>query len=401
MKIAVIGGGAAGLAAAGSAVGADVVLFEHTDKIGKKIYITGKGRCNFTNVCDAETFLSNVVTNAPFLRSALSKFSPDAAVSLLERNGCKTKVERGRRAFPRSDKASDVTKALVKFAQSNGAELRLYQEITDITPDNNGFTVRFVGGKEFFDKVIICTGGLSYPQTGSDGSAYALIEKLGHRIVSPVPSLVALDVKERMPAAEGLTLKNISLSAQGIKPIFGDLMITDNGISGPVVLTLSAYAARREKPFGVWLDLKPAMTEDELDARLLRDFSQRLNKQFKNSLDELLPKSIISYIIKRSGIAESRQVNSVTKEERRALVRLLKAFSLTVVGSEGFERAVVTCGGVDVKQVNPKTMESRLVHGLYFGGEVLDVDALTGGYNFHIALATGSVAGMSAAASCT
>lgn len=397
MRIAVIGGGAAGLAAAGSAVGASVVLFEHTDKIGKKIYITGKGRCNFTNVCDAETFLSNVVTNAPFLRSALSKFSPEDAVALLECNGCKTKTERGRRAFPKSDKASDVTKALVKHAQSNGAEFMLYREITDIIPDNNGFTVRFVGGKEFFDRVIICTGGLSYPLTGSDGSAYALIEKLGHKIVEPVPSLVALDVKERMLAAEGLTLKNISIRADGIKPIFGDLMITDSGISGPVVLTLSAYAARRAKPYTVKLDFKPAMTEDELDARLLRDFSQRLNKQFKNSLDELLPKSIISYIIKRSGIAESRQVNSVTKEERRALAQLLKSFPLTVVGGEGFERAVITSGGVDVKQVNPKTMESRLVRGLYFGGEVLDVDALTGGYNFHIALATGCVAGMSAA----
>ena len=213
-----------------------------------------------------------------------------------------------------------------------------------------------------------------------------------------MPSLVALDIKERMPAAEGLTLKNIALSADGIKPIFGDLMVTDSGISGPVVLTLSAYAARRAKPYTVWLDFKPAMSEDELDARILRDFSQRLNKQFKNSLDELLPKSIIRYIINRSGIAESRQVNSITKEERRALARLLKKFPLTVIGGEGFERAVVTCGGVDVKQVNPKTMESRIVRGLYFGGEVLDVDALTGGYNFHIALATGYAAGSAAAA---
>ncbi len=398
MKIAVIGGGVAGLAAAGSATGASVVLFEHSDKVGKKIYITGKGRCNFTNVCDAETFLTNVVTNAPFLRSALSKLSPDDAVALLERNGCKTKTERGRRAFPQSDKASDVTKALLRYAQSNGADIRLDSRLTDIAPDNNGFTVKYVGGKEFFDRVIICTGGLSYPQTGSDGSAHALIEKLGHKIVEPVPSLVALDIKERMPAAEGLTLKNIALSADGIKPIFGDLMVTDSGISGPVVLTLSAYAARRAKPYTVWLDFKPAMSEDELDARILRDFSQRLNKQFKNSLDELLPKSIIRYIINRSGIAESRQVNSITKEERRALARLLKKFPLTVIGGEGFERAVVTCGGVDVKQVNPKTMESRIVRGLYFGGEVLDVDALTGGYNFHIALATGYAAGSAAAA---
>ena len=399
MRIAIIGGGASGLAAAGSAVGAEVVIFEHTDKIGKKIYITGKGRCNFTNLCDTETFLSNVVNNAQFLRSALARFSPEDAISLVNSYGCKTKVERGRRAFPQSDKAIDITKALVKYAQSNGAEMRLYQEIKEIIPDNNGFTIKFIGGKEYFDKVIFCTGGLSYPQTGSDGSAYELIQKLGHKIVPPVPSLVALDIKERMPSAEGLTLKNVSVKADGVKPIFGDLMITERGVSGPIVLTLSSYLSRRAYPYQISLDLKPAMTEDDLDARLLRDFGQKLNKQFKNSLDELLPKSIIPYIIKRSKIAEPRQVNSITKQERRELVGLIKAFSLTVVGNEGFDRAVVTSGGVDVKQVNPKTMESRLVRGLYFGGEVLDVDALTGGYNFHIALATGHAAGESAAQS--
>lgn len=396
MKIAVIGGGAAGLVAAGSALGAEVVVFEHTDKIGKKIYITGKGRCNFTNVCDSETFLQNVVTNAPFLRSALSKFTPEDAVKLLNDNGCKTKLERGRRAFPLSDKASDVTKALHKYALANNADIRLYCEIKKITPDNNGFTVEYIGGKENFDKVIICTGGMSYPSTGSDGRAYEFIASMGHNIIKPVPSLVELYTKENISGAEGLTLKNIAVSADGIKPIFGDMMITDNGVSGPVILTLSAYSARKEYPFKIKIDFKPAMTADELDNRLLRDFDGQKNKQFKNSLDMLLPKSIIPYVVKSSGLAQDKQVNSITKQERRKLAETIKSFELTVTGNAGFDRAVVTRGGVDVKQVDPKTMGSRLVRGLYFGGEVLDVDALTGGYNFHIALSTGYVAGSSA-----
>lgn len=396
MRIAVIGGGASGLIAAGSAKGAETVVFEHADKVGKKIYITGKGRCNFTNLCDSETFLSNVVTNAPFLRSALSKFTPQDAIDFFTAHGCKTKVERGRRAFPQSDKASDITKALVRYAQENGADIRLYHEIKEIAPNNRGFTIGFIGGSEDFDKVIICTGGMSYPQTGSDGSAYELLKKLGHSIVPTVPSLVALITEQDISAAEGLTLKNVSLSSDGIKPIFGDLVVTDRGISGPIVLTFSAYAARRTYPYTVHIDLKPAVKIEELDARLIREFGLRQNRQFKNALDELLPKSVIPFIIDRSGISASRQINSVTKQERQKLASVIKDFKLTVTGNEGFDRAVVTSGGVDVRQVNPKTMESRLVRGLYFGGEVLDVDALTGGYNFHIALATGYVAGTSA-----
>lgn len=398
MKIAVIGGGASGLVAAGSARGAQVAIFEHTDKIGKKIYITGKGRCNFTNVCDSQTFLQNVVTNAQFLRSAISRFTPDDAVRLLEENGCKTKIERGRRAFPLSDKASDVTKALSRYAANNGASIELYKEITDIVPDNNGFTVKYIGGQETFDKVIVCTGGMSYPVTGSDGSAYAILKKLGHNIVEPVPSLVALNTAEDLSAAEGLTLKNVALSADGIKPMFGDLVITDKGVSGPIVLTLSALCARRAYPYKIKLDLKPAMAENELDNRIVRDFKNILNKQFKNALDLLLPKSIIPFIIEKSGIPADKQVNSVTKAERAALVKLIKGAELTVVDNDGFDRAVITSGGVDVKQVNPKTLESKLVRGLYFAGEVLDVDALTGGYNFHIAMATGYAAGSSAVA---
>lgn len=402
MRIAVIGGGAAGLVAAGSAAGAETVVFDHSDKLGKKIYITGKGRCNFTNACDATTFLQNVVTNPMFLRSALSKFSPDDAIDLLENNGCPTKVERGRRAFPLSDKASDVTKALRRYAENNGATFVIGRHVSDVLPTDNGFIIKTSNenGKcadEFFDRVIFCTGGKSYSVTGSDGSAYPIIEKLGHKIVPPVPSLVSLITREDISAARGLTLKNIELSADGVKPIFGDMMITDNGISGPVVLTLSAVTARRDTPYKVYVDLKPALSVEELDARIVRDFDEFRNKQFKNALDLLLPKSLIGYIINMSGIPADKQVNSVTKAERRKLASVIKKFELTVLGNDGFERAVVTSGGVDVKQVDPKTMRSKIQPGLYFGGEVLDVDALTGGYNFHIALATGYVAGLSAA----
>lgn len=397
MKIAVIGGGAAGLAAAGSAKGCAVTVFDHMEKVGKKIYITGKGRCNFTNVCDNQTFLQNVVTNSPFLRSAISKFTPYDAIDLLENNGCKTKVERGRRAFPLSDKASDVIKALSKYAENNGAVIRLNSKVKDVVRKDNGYTLYCSDGEEYFDRVIMCTGGMSYPQTGSDGSAYAIIKRLGHTVVSPTPSLVALLTSEDLSAAEGLTLKNVSLRTEKVKPIFGDLMITADGISGPIALTLSAYTARDSFPYKVYLDFKPALSHDELYARLLRDFGSQLNKQFKNALDLLLPKSIIPFIIERSGVDGSLPVNSVTKKQRARIVEVVKAFELNVIGNEGFNRAVVTSGGVDVKEVNPKTMESRISRGLYFGGETLDVDALTGGYNFHIALATGYVAGSSAA----
>lgn len=395
MKIAVIGGGAAGLVAAGSAKNANVVVFEHNDKLGKKIYITGKGRCNFTNVCDNETFLSNVVTNAPFLRSALARFTPYDAIDLMEKNGCKTKVERGRRAFPASDKASDVIKALTAYAKNNGAEFRLNADIKDIEylGENAGFAVRCDGVEDRFDRIIMCVGGLSYPSTGSDGSAYRFIKKLGHGVVPQVPSLVGLKTGYDMSAAEGLTLKNVTLCADGIKPIFGDLMITSDGISGPVALTLSASLSRREKPCKAYIDFKPAISDGELDGRLLREFGAGQNKNFKNILGGLLPKSIIPFIIERSGISPDKPVNSVTRAERQALIKALKRFELDIIGSEGFERAVVTSGGVNVKEIYPKTMMSRLCRGLYICGEMLDVDALTGGYNLHIAFATGFVAG--------
>lgn len=397
MRIAVIGCGAAGLTAAGSAIGADVVVYEHNEKPGKKIYITGKGRCNFTNACDPDEFLQNVVNGARFLRGAIARFTPYDAIELLERYGCKTKVERGRRAFPLSDKASDVTKALVSFAEDNGAEIRLGAHVTDIKCEDGCFYVTSCGKSERYDKVILCTGGNSYSVTGSDGSGYALARKLGHDIVKPLPSLVALTVSDDLSPAQGLTLKNVSVKADGIKPIFGDLLVTERGISGPIGLTLSAYAARRGFPYKATLDLKPALDNETLDGRLLRDFGGALNKQFKNALDDLLPKSIIPIVVERSGIDPLKKVNSVTKIERAALIKAVKSFELTVIGNEGLERAVVTSGGVDVSQIDPRTMESKKVKGLYFGGEIIDVDALTGGFNFHIALATGRAAGINSA----
>lgn len=396
MKIAVIGGGASGLVAAGSCKGVSVTLFERGEKVGKKIYITGKGRCNFTNVCDSQEFLQNVVNNAPFLRSAISKFTPNDAIELLENNGCQTKVERGRRAFPLSDKASDVTKALISYVYNNNVEIKLNSFVDDIKFTKSGFCVSYRGCKEDFDRVIVCTGGKSYPLTGSDGNMYDILSRLGHTVNPQYPSLVGLVTKENLSAAEGLTLKNVSVCSEKIKPIFGDLMITDTGISGPIALTHSAYAAKWTFPYKIYIDFKPAMTIEELDTRILRDFDMQKNKQFKNALDLLLPKSVIPFIIDAVGILPERQINSITKTERRTIVQTVKHFPLTVIGNEGYDRAVVTCGGIDVKQVDPKTMQSRIVPGLYFGGEVLDIDALTGGYNFHIALATGFVAGVSA-----
>lgn len=396
MKIAVIGGGPSGLVAAGSASGAQVTLFERGEKVGKKIYITGKGRCNFTNVCEPSEFLTNVTVNSPFLRSALAVFPPVRAVELVERLGCPVTVERGRRAFPSSGKASDVTKALCRYALENETDIRLDSFVEDITHTGDGFTLTVNGVKHDFDRVIVCTGGKSYPSTGSDGNGYALLEKLGHGMVPQAPSLVALRTRENLGRAEGLTLKNVTLAADGIKPIFGDLMITSDGISGPIALTLSSYASRRATPYKVYLDLKPALDIEALDARLVKDFSIYKNKQFKNSLDLLLPKSLTGFIIKLSEIPDDKPINSVTRAERRRLAALLKRVELTIVGNEGFDRAVVTSGGADVKQVDPKTMESKLVKGLFLCGEVLDTDALTGGYNFHIALATGFAAGRGA-----
>lgn len=398
--VAVIGGGAAGLIAAGAAgeAGAAVTLFERNEKTGKKLYITGKGRCNVTNDCPPAEFLKNVVTNPKFLFGAVHSFTPADAVDLLARFGLKTKVERGNRVFPASDHASDVIKALTRYAEQGGT-VRLNARVEKIERTDGRFAVTASGERHVFDAVIVATGGVSYPSTGSDGDGYGFAAAFGHTVVPPRPALVGIRLRENVSALAGLSLKNVraTVAADREYAEFGEMLFTQDGVSGPVVLTLSSRITRqtyRGRTFSI--DLKPALDCATLDARLLADFQKYANKQFKNALDDLLPKSLIPYVVGYVGIAPDKPVHSVTAEERKRLVTALKALTFTIDDLEPVERAVVTSGGVDVKAVNPKTLESKLVPGLYFAGEVLDVDALTGGFNIQIALSTGYAAGQSA-----
>lgn len=407
MKVLVVGAGAAGLMAAGSAAqsGADVTLAEKNEKSGKKLYITGKGRCNVTNACAPMEFLEKVVSGNKFLMSAINAFSPQDTIDFLQKNGLKTVIERGNRVFPASGKSSDVISALTAYALNSGAEILTCSCVESIgkLTDKEGFSA-VVSGKEYeFDKVVIATGGVSYPSTGSTGDGYRFAEKFGHSVTKPKPSLVPLTVAENyVKRLEGLSLKNVGVSAyfQGRK-IFdeqGEMLFTSNGVSGPLILSLSARISRMDqKAVGISVDLKPALTEEMLDNRLLRDFSEAINKQFKNALDGLLPKSLIPVIVELSGISPEQKVHQITKENRKNLVNLIKNLKFSVIGNGGFNQAVITSGGVSLKEINPKTMESKLVKGLYFAGEVLDLDALTGGYNIQIALSTGRAAGIACA----
>ena len=403
MKVLVVGAGAAGLMAAGSAAqsGADVTLAEKNEKSGKKLYITGKGRCNVTNACAPMEFLEKVVSGNKFLMSAINAFSPQDTIDFLQKNGLKTVIERGNRVFPASGKSSDVISALTAYALNSGAEILTCSCVESIgkLTDKEGFSA-VVSGKEYeFDKVVIATGGVSYPSTGSTGDGYRFAEKFGHSVTKPKPSLVPLTVAENyVKRLEGLSLKNVGVSAyfQGRK-IFdeqGEMLFTSNGVSGPLILSLSARISRMDqKAVGISVDLKPALTEEMLDNRLLRDFSEAINKQFKNALDGLLPKSLIPVIVELSGISPEQKVHQITRENRKNLVNLIKNLKFSVIGNGGFNQAVITSGGVSLKEINPKTMESKLVKGLYFAGEVLDLDALTGGCNIQIALSTGRAAG--------
>lgn len=393
--------------AAGSAAqsGADVTLAEKNEKSGKKLYITGKGRCNVTNACAPMEFLEKVVSGNKFLMSAINAFSPQDTIDFLQKNGLKTVIERGNRVFPASGKSSDVISALTAYALNSGAEILTCSCVESIgkLTDKEGFSA-VVSGKEYeFDKVVIATGGVSYPSTGSTGDGYRFAEKFGHSVIKPKPSLVPLTVAENyVKRLEGLSLKNVGVSAyfQGRK-IFdeqGEMLFTSNGVSGPLILSLSARISRMDqKAVGISVDLKPALTEEMLDNRLLRDFSEAINKQFKNALDGLLPKSLIPVIVELSGISPEQKVHQITKENRKNLVNLIKNLKFSVIGNGGFNQAVITSGGVSLKEINPKTMESKLVKGLYFAGEVLDLDALTGGYNIQIALSTGRAAGIACA----
>lgn len=403
MKVAIIGGGPAGMMAgiSASANGADVVLFEKNNKLGKKIYITGKGRCNVTNACDKREFLNNVATNSKFLFGAIGRLDSDALCNMLTDNGLALKVERGNRVFPQSDKASDVTATLEKMLRRNGVVVRLNSKVQYISKSEEGLIVSVNGEELFFDRVIVATGGVSYSPTGSDGDGYKFAQQLGHNIVEPRPALCELLLKENHNL-EGLSLKNVEVSVlrdgKCVATQFGEMLFTSHGVSGPCVLTLSSLINKKSVKGAVLsIDLKPALTDEQLDQRLQRDFAKYINKDFRNCLFDLLPERLCNEVVLRSKINPFTKVNKITAEQRRQVGHCIKNLTFTINSLGDIERAIVTCGGVDVKQVNPSTMQSKVVKGLYFAGEALDVDAFTGGFNMQIAFCTGYTAGMDAA----
>lgn len=386
--------------------GADVTLFERGDRLGKKLRITGKGRCNLTNDCERDEFLSNVPTNPRFIYAALNNFSVADTKDFFEGLGVPLKTERDKRVFPVSDKAADVADALVRHLRECGCKVINKRVKNLLISDGCVRGLALAGGEEYaFDAVIVCTGGLSYPLTGSDGDGYKFAREAGHVIVSPTPSLVPLETEGKLCAAmQGLSLKNVSLKivdAENGKSIFedfGEMMFTHFGITGPIVLSASSHMPKTEKGrYRAIIDLKSALDEKELDRRILSDFSKYANRDFVNSLSDLLPQKMIVPIVELSGIDGRKKVNLVTKDERKKLVHLLKNLCIDIKGFRPISEAIITSGGVDVKEINPKTMESKLVCGLYFAGEVIDVDAYTGGFNLQIAFSTGVLAGMSAA----
>ena len=404
--VVVIGGGAAGILAAGAAGsrGKKVILLEKNDKLGKKIFITGKGRCNLTNDGSIEELLDHVVSNRNFLYSSFYTFSNTDIIRLMHEFGVETKVERGNRVFPTSDKSSDVIRALTKYLSDNHVDVRLEKEVKDIIITNEGVTgVKLKDGIIIeCNKVIVATGGMSYPSTGSTGDGYRFARSFGHSIIPLKPALVPLETEEEwVKELQGLSLKNIQLTGTYNNKIiyeeFGEMLFTHFGISGPIVLTMSNYINKYldKGTVKVLINLKPALKEDMIDKRLQRDFESNLNKQFKNSLNDLLPKKLIPVIIGLSGIQENKYVNQITKEERKKLIDLLLGLPITINRPRPLSEAIVTAGGISTKEINPSTMESKIVAGLYFAGELIDVDALTGGYNLQIAFSTGYLAGIS------
>lgn len=408
-QVIVVGGGAAGMMAAITSArnGHKVTLLEQNEKLGKKLFITGKGRCNITNASDMEVLFSNVVTNPKFLYSAFYSFDNYQTISFFEELGLKTKIERGERVFPESDKSSDVIAALQNELKKLGVMVLLYTKVEEILEENGhtkGVIVKKDGMNKTFmaDAVIIATGGISYPATGATGDGYRFAKNTGHTITKLHPALVPFEIEETfVKGLQGLSLRNVELSLfLGKKKIynsFGEMLFTHFGISGPLVLSASSYISGtiQKQPVVAELDLKPALSEEQLDTRILRDFRELQNKQFKNGLDKLLPQKLIPVIVELSGIEKSKSINSITKEERGRLVNVLKHFRMHVKGLRGFHEAIITKGGISIKEVNPQTMESKKLKGLYFVGEVLDLDALTGGFNLQIAWSTAYLAGIS------
>ena len=437
-RIVIVGGGAAGMmaACAAAAQGAEVVLLEKNEKLGRKIYITGKGRCNFTNCCETDEFFSNIPRNPRFLYSSVRGFDSEAVRNWFEDRGVRTKVERGNRAFPLSDHASDITRGLESEMRRLGVKIRLHSEVKQLLFENmneaeesaaekpgisdagsghsgtSSGCVRRVSGVILSDgtkieasKVIVATGGLSYPSTGSTGDGYRFAEGAGHKVSERTPSLVPMNTKEAdIPLLQGLSLKNVTLTVRsGKKKLysgFAEMMFTHFGITGPLVLSASADIQNqiRKGELGAEIDLKPALDEEKLNARILREFGENPNRAVHNVVSSLYPAKLIPVILERAGIDPDMPVHDVTKQQRQALVYTTKHFAFTVTSLRGYNEAVVTRGGVNVKEIDPSTMESKLVRGLYFAGEVLDVDGYTGGFNLQIAWSTGHAAGEAAAA---
>ena len=407
--VLVIGGGAGGLMAAIAAAksGARVVLLEKNEKTGKKIYITGKGRCNLTNLCSKEVFFDNVIMNPRFMYSSYHALDSEATIELFNNLGLKTKVERGGRVFPESDMSASVTDALRDAVKKLGVTVMHNSRVTHINAEDGVFShIVLEDGKTLMGGAcILATGGLSYPATGSTGDGYAMAKELGHTVTKLLPSLVGLKTVEPFVAdLEGLSLRNVRLimKCSGKKRYdeLGEMLFTRRGISGPLVLTLSSVCAKELSTAGdcaFFIDLKPGLDEQQLDKRITTDFNDNINKNFINALDRLLPAKLIPVVVALSGIDPQKKVNLISRAERMKLVRLLKAFPLTHKCVGGFEEAVITRGGINVREVDPATMESKKVSGLFFAGEILDVDALTGGFNLQIAWSTGHAAGLAAA----
>ena len=417
MKVVVIGGGPAGMLAAitASQNGNKVILIEKMESLGRKLLITGKGRCNITSSLPISDFIKNTPGNGKFLYSCYQKFTNEDIIKFLESEGLKVKEERGNRIFPITDKSQDVLNCFLKKNKKNKVEIHYNEKVEEILYKMSGNKkivegIKTKKGKILADKVILATGGKSYPLTGSTGDGYELVQKLGHTVTNIKPSLVPLEIYEHeiCKNLQGLSLKNVSIEILDIEKNkiiykdFGEMLFTHFGVSGPIILSASAHLVRyknmedkcKNRKIKLTIDFKPALSEEKLEARILRDFSELKNKEYKNSLDKLLPQKLIPVIIEKSNINPHKKVNEITKEERKTLVNLLKRFTLEIKGLRSINEAIITSGGINIKEIDPKTMESKIVENLYFAGEIIDVDSYTGGFNLQIAYSTGYVAGL-------